>query len=383
MQLTRRHLLMAGTTAAGASALGWRLRGVDPAPTTTAAEVGERPLPAAPVVPPLARVSPWPAGLSAGVNLAHLHARGRGYGSAACRARLEDLAQHGVKYVVLTPFAYQADLTTTQLRFGDLDRTLTDADLLACAADIRALGMRPVLKPHIWCPAFWRSGASRQDIRPDPAHGGWPAWFEAYAAFAVSQARLAAHMDAALLVVGLEYLQATLDVPGAWAEVAHACRAEFGGPLTYAANWWREAEHFADWDAFDLIGVNAYYPLDAPPEATAADLARAWHPHLARLGSLAEQTGKSVLFCEAGMPAVTGAWTEPWNHGFAGPTNPAAPATYMEGLLRALVPQPWFAGVYWWKWFTDDPTRGPGREQDPYRLAGQPGAEVLRRWWAG
>ncbi len=375
MAWTRRKALLAGAATAGASALGWRARTSCPVPERSPLSRPPGPV-QPPTAAPVAGRAPY-----AGMHLAHIHDAGRRSRAAPCRRPHEARAKHGVQHVVLTPFAYLPAVDSVRLRWGELDRTLTIEGLLTCAADIRALGMRPVLKPHIWCSAFWSGGASRQDILPDPAAGGWEAWFEQYTAFIVDQARLARQMDAALLVVGLEYLQATLDAPGAWADVARACRTEFAGPLTYAANWWKEVEQFSDWSAFDVVGVNAYFPLDVPPDADAPTIARAWAPHLGALSAIAETTGKSVVFTEAGVPAILGAAREPWNAGFSGTPDPTLPERYVEGLLRAAAPQPWFRGVFWWKWFTDVSTRGPWPESDPYDLSGTTAPARLRAWW--
>lgn len=287
----------------------------------------------------------------------------------------------GVTHVVVTPFAFQRALDDVDVQWRDLDRTLTDADLLQCAADASSLGMAVVLKPHIWCSAFGRSGASRQDILPDPARGGWAAWLDSYTAFLVAQARLAAQMDATMLVVGLEYLQATTQVPGAWAAVAQACRAEFGGALTYAANWWQEVDAFADWQAFDVIGVNAYYPLTVAGTPTAASVAQAWAPHLTSLGALAAREDRKIVFLEAGLPAVSGALTEPWNSGLTGAEDLELQSIYVDGLMRAALPQPWFSGVCWWKWHTDAPRSSRHHGPEPYRLADRPAADRIKAWW--
>lgn len=381
---TRRELLVASGGALTLGALGaaaW-VGPVGAGPSTVGPPGEDIPTPSTrpvavkpPLTGPLER---WPTGTVAGMNLAHLHARGRGYGSEPCRARLARLAALGCTTVALTPFAYQKGVDDVALVTGG-DRSLTREDLVQCAADARALGLEVVLKPHVWCREFWTAGASRQDLRPDPARGGWGAWFASYTAWLEDMAALATELQASLLVVGLEYLRATVDNPGAWADVAAAARRHYAGPLSYAANWWRELELFADWAAFDVVGVNAYPPLDAPAEVAA--LAEAWAPHLGLMGAVAQRTGKGLLMLEAGVPAVAGAQAEPWNAGWPGEPAPALPGIHAEALLRAALPQPWFRGVLFWKWFTDDPSRGPGRERDPYALAGGPAEAVLRRWW--
>ncbi|MCB9764805.1 MAG: hypothetical protein H6739_33830 [Alphaproteobacteria bacterium] len=320
------------------------------------------------------RPAPRPAGFHAGMSLAHIHARGRGYGSEVSRQQMRHLRQLGVTHVSLTPFGYIGAVDDPDIRFGEsLDRTLTDDDLRQEARNARAEGLAVCIKPHIWS---WRfmSGQSRQDIAPPD----WAAWFERYTAFAMHYAALAQEVDAALFVLGLEYLKATQANPGAWATVAEACRRKYTGPITYAANWWTEVEAFQDWGAFDLIGVQAYHPLTQQLCPDVQALVQGWAAHLEKLSHLSQEYARPVLFTEAGLRAVEGAAVEPWNAGLRGSPDPGLQARAYEALLAACTPKPWFAGVYWWKWFTD-----PTAEDDLYAPTGNPAEEILRAWWGG
>ncbi|MCB9792520.1 MAG: hypothetical protein H6741_07295 [Alphaproteobacteria bacterium] len=317
-------------------------------------------------------LKPPPPGFQAGMGLAHIHREGRGYGSARSREQLRALRALGVTHVALTPFAYMPDPESAELRFGGaMDRSLTDEHLRAEARAAREEGLAVCIKPHVWSWAFMR-GRSRQDIEPAE---GWGPWFEAYGDFAEHYAALAEEVDAALYVVGLEYLKATEQNPGAWGQVARRCRGRYGGALTYAANWWREVEVFADWSDFDLVGVNAYFPLAAGAAPDARALCAAWRPHLRTLEGVARAAGKDVVVTELGVKSVAGAYEKPWDSGLSGPADPAMQARFYEAALYELHGQPWVKGLYWWKWFTD-----PGGEQDLY-VPEAPAQEVLRRWW--
>ncbi|MFT4978407.1 MAG: hypothetical protein ACI8S6_004317 [Myxococcota bacterium] len=355
---SRRDLLarIAATSALGGCGLLRRPADEEPAPTTSLTPRPPRP------------------GFHAGFNYAHLHRGGIGYGSEASHAQLIRLRALGVSHLALTPFGYLPELDGTVIRFGSqLDRSLTDDDLRREAAQAQALGFSVCLKPHLWSNAFWSGGKSRQDIEPPD----WDPWFESYAKFAEHYAKLAEDIGASLYVVGLEYLKATTDNPGAWAMVAERCRASYGGALSYAANWWREVDAFADWSAYDYIGVNAYYPLEAGSDPSAAALAAAWQPHLDHLGGLARASGKPVLFLEAGLRAVAGATIRPWDQGLRGTASPGLQARAYEALLAASAERGWLEGIYWWKWFTDDESR----ERDDYSPMGMPAEIVISRWW--
>ncbi len=308
-----------------------------------------------------------------GMCLAHLHRGDRGYGSASSAEQLARLASLGVTHVSLTPFGYVGALDSEEIRWGSqLDPSMTDLHLEAEAAQARALGLKVCLKPHIWSRAFWSGKASRQDIRPRD----WARWFASYQGFALHYAALAERMGASVFCVGLEYLNATQDNPGAWGRVARACREVYSGQLTYGANWWAEAKAFQDWADFDLVGVNAYYPLKVGSDPSVEQLLEAWEPHVRELCELSAAADRPVVFAEAGLMAVRGAALEPWNQGLEGEPDGELQARYYLALLQAFGAQPWWRGVYWWKWFTAE-----AQQADPYCPMGQPAEKVLDAWW--
>ncbi|MFT5681992.1 MAG: hypothetical protein ACI8RZ_002910 [Myxococcota bacterium] len=359
---SRRDLLL-GTTALGLlSAGGWTW-------ARRPALVG--------AAPNLTPIQP-PPGFHAGFNHAHLHRGDIGYGSEASRVQLRRLRALGVTHVALTPFGYTGDLEGVDIRFGsDLDRTLTDDAIRREAANARAEGLAVCMKPHIWSRSFWTSGKSRQDINPRKSDGGWAAWFEQYAAFAEHYARLSEEIGAELMVVGLEYLQATQQHPEGWAMVAERCRAVFGGKLSYAANWWKEVEAMPDWRIFDFIGVNAYYPLSEVEDPSTTELVAGWAEPLGVLEALSVKHDRPVLFLEAGYRAVRGAAAKPWEQSGGGGSDPMLQARAYEALLAATSGKRWIEGVYWWKSFSDD----SGRERDDYYPLGMPAEGVISRWW--
>lgn len=341
--ISRRELLLA----AGASAVACRSE-------------------ARPVGPP---VVPAPRALGPefirGMNVAHLHRRGWGYGSDRARAQAARLQGLGVTHIALNPFAYMPSLSAPEIEFGG-DDSLTDDDLRAEVAHLRERGLAVTLKPHIWSWSFM-AGQGNGDIELDAV--GWARWFDNYTRWAVHNARLAGTSGCTHLCVGLEFTSASRNNPGAWAKVAAACREHFSGTLLYAANWYEEYQLFADWHAFDLVGVNAYFPLQGD---TVESLVDSWTPHLDALAAVAK--GRPVVFPECGYRAVVGSTERPWEQGGGSP-DPAAQARGYEALLRAASARPWFRGAWWWKWFTDLPGEG-----DPFVPADQPAEAVLRAW---
>ena len=301
-----------------------------------------------------------------GMNLAHLHTRGWGYGSERSKVQAARLYDLGVRNVALNPFAYTRSLSRPEIEWGG-DSTMTDDDLRAEVANLRGRGMDVTMKPHLWAWSFV-AGKGNGDIALDPA--GWTEWFRKYTQFAVHYATLAAQTGCSHYCVGLEYTSATRNNPGAWAKVADQCRKVFGGTLLYAANWYEEYEIFSDWDAFDLVGVNAYFPLVGN---SVEGLVGSWQPHLDRIEKIAR--GKPVVFPEAGYRAVTAGTERPWDPGNS-PLDLDVQERGYEALFRACSARAWFGGIWWWKWFTDLPGEG-----DLYVPAEMPAEAVLSGWF--
>ncbi len=307
------------------------------------------------------------------MNLAHLHSRGLGYGSAACAGQLERMAAAGINAVALTPFAYQGDLSGHTLMWGsELDDSLTDADLVGCIQQAHALGMKVCLKPHIWSRSFWSGGKSRQDLAPKNV----AAWHAAYGAYILHLAALCQAHQVELLCLGLEYLQLAEDPGGHWKTLASKVRQIYTGQLTYAANWWKEYEVFGAWDEVDLIGINAYFPLSEADDPSEDTLLAGWQPHLQAIQAVTR--GRPFILTELGLRAQKGAAAKPWDHGLKGPRDDALQARYYQATLRAFEGQPGYQGLLFWKWFTDHDQGEP----DPYAPTGREAEQVLARHWS-
>ena len=68
-------------------------------------------------------------------------------------------------------------------------------------------------------------------------------------------------------------------------------RKSYTGTVAYNANWGDEG-NVGFWSSVDVIGVDAYYPLD-PSSSTPAlvDLINAWAPYITSLSALATKYG--------------------------------------------------------------------------------------------
>jgi hypothetical protein len=97
-------------------------------------------------------------------------------------------------------------------------------------------------------------------------------------------------MEADLFVAGTELVHAS-ERADAWAEVAAGVRAEFGGKVTYSANWGDEVARF-DFTPFDYVGVSAYWPLTDRCDAPPGELAAGWRGVLSTLAGVADRNDR-------------------------------------------------------------------------------------------
>ncbi|GAA2600454.1 hypothetical protein SMC26_27505 [Actinomadura fulvescens] len=292
------------------------------------------------------------------------------YASPAARSYVEAIAATGARWIQLNPTWYQDSPKAADLRATE--ETASDASLRHIIGLARRAGLKVLLKPHVNLPG----DQDRSAIRPrrhDRAR-----WYAAYTRFVVHYADLARETGVAELAVGTELAGMSGDRSG-WLAVVRSVRARFHGPLVYAANY-DEFEDVAFWDAVDLIGIDAYWPLAPRPTTDVAALRRAWSPILDKVGRFAAERQRPVLFTEAGYVSQRGTTTEPYAWELSATNGNAEQAAAYEALLASCAGRRWWAGVHWWMW--DD---WPDAAETPPHLAysphGKPAEQVLRRWW--
>jgi hypothetical protein len=180
-------------------------------------------------------------------------------------------------------------------------------------------------------------------------------------------AEITAHLGAPDPIAAINARRARLDKK--WRALIERTRRSFPGKLTYAANFDQYAG-VGFWDALDLIGVNAYFPLREGLDPTdRATLAKGWRRALDGIAAF-RRTRKlerhPVLFTELGYRPCLGATSAPWASGvfdvlYLGgtpklvlwPERPEAPDERAVAVhaLADVAPdyEDFFAGVLYWK----------------------------------
>ncbi|MCX7625365.1 MAG: hypothetical protein N2Z21_04060, partial [Candidatus Sumerlaeaceae bacterium] len=263
------------------------------------------------------------------------------YATRDADVALGKLAATGARDVSIIVTAYQQTIDSTTIARGEASPT--DDDVTHAIRVAHRLGLRVLLKPHVDLsadPSHWRG-----EIGKNFNESQWAAWFASYEAFIRSYARLAAQENVERFCVGTE-LAATEGRAAQWRAIVAAVRSEFAGHLVYAANY-PDAPALSWWDAVDLIGVDAYYPLTSKSDPTTTELVAAWAPIVANLAALSQMRHKPIVFTEIGYRSLDGANRAPWDWQSGGPWDLKEQEECYRAAFEALWNQPWFAGMYW------------------------------------
>jgi CheY-like chemotaxis protein len=292
------------------------------------------------------------------------------YDGPHAAAYVRAIADTGASWLQLNPTWYQKSPRDDAPR--TTDETASDDSVRHIVGLARAAGLKVLLKPHV----DLLDEQDRATISPaDPDR-----WFAAYTRFIVHYAELARESGAAEFAVGTE-LAGVSGERAEWLAVIKAVRARFHGPLVYAANY-DEYAGVEFWDALDLIGVDAYWPLTDGPTTDPAVLRRSWQPIAARLAAFSAEHDRKILFTEAGYVSQRGATNRPFAWTISDVRGDEEQAAAYRALLEAFSGQKWWGGVHWWMW--DD---WPGAGETPHELAysphHKPAEQVVREWWRG
>jgi len=267
---------------------------------------------------------------------------GQIWGSPEMAHSLAEITALGVRWVAIHPYARVG-------RDGSIRyRPTGETPYLRRAAELaREAGIRLFWKPHL---AYWGSFEWRGAVDFGDDIEAWARFFDGYRRFIVDQARLAQSVGVDLLAVGVE-TERTTQHEAEWRQIIAAVRLVFAGRLTYAANW-NSLSRVPFWDALDLIGVHAYFPLSEDESPDRTRIWQGWDDPLARLKALSRSQGnKPVLFAEIGYARSHRAAAEPWIPGHEDtPDVRSLRRTLIEVALERIETAPWVEGMFWWKW---------------------------------
>lgn len=296
------------------------------------------------------------------------------------------LAENKVNWISQTPFAYQNDYNKPKMRmnlgryapWGESKRGISETTRLA-----KKYGIKTILKPHIWM----RSRGSdkwRSDIAME-SEADWQEWFENYTRFIVHYATLADSIGIEALSIGTELHQTVVQKPDEWRKIIKKIRAVYKGKLTYSGNWYKEFEDVTFWDDLDFIGVQGYFPLSDKKHPSVEEMKKGWETHIPQLRALHKKYNKQIVFTEIGYKSSPSTAITPWEwheefSAFDDEISLKTQADCYEAFFQTFWNEPWFDGVFFWKWFPDY-TYISGRGSDLFSPQYKPAEKVMQKWF--
>ncbi len=302
---------------------------------------------AAPAAAPVA--TPGPGAAWRGVNMAQVETHP--FGGPDARLALRRAAAAGADSVAVVPFLWQSGSTSPEVSLGS---DMSPAQLQAGIQQARELGLRVVVKPHLWV-----QGGQPGQIMLANAEA-WRRWFASYTTGLLHLARLAQEAGAEAFSVGTG-LSRSLARPE-WRGLIGQVRGAFRGKLLQVVDSTEMADQVQHWDQLDAIGLKLYPALgrdDGPEE---------WTPVMRReaerMDRLASRWRRRIWVAEVGLRSAAGAAARPWEVVEDRRTQPDA-RVQAEVLARWLfhLDRPSVEAVLVWRWFTD-PLRGGPQDTD-------------------
>lgn len=296
-------------------------------------------------------------------------------------------------WMAQTPFGWQYAENTPEITY----RRQRDRDdrrergLVRTAELARSLGIKSMLKPHIWLrrpnDGKWRSDISME------SEADWAKWFADYKAFILHYAQLAEKHQYEAFCIGTELYIPSSQHEAEWRDIIADVRKIYHGKLTYAANFYLEYEAIQFWDALDFIGVQAYFPLVERKDPSLKALKKGWEPHFRQLKLIAQKWQKPIVFTEIGYRSSRDAAIHPWEWEPRGeiPVDEISPqiqARCYQAMFERFWMEEWMEGVFIWKW-TRENYQLPGdnvrrrRTSSPVSFSPkQDAVQVLTDWFA-
>jgi len=283
-------------------------------------------------------------------------------GSPSSERSLRHLRDLGGNAVALIPFLWQPAPSDPRIVLGD---AISLDQLRAGIKQARGLGLKVMVKPHVWVPQTWAGAIEFKDAA-DQAE-----WLARYRAILLDLATLAQGEGAEALALGTE-LRGVSGDPG-WTDIIRAVRDRFRGTLTYVAHWDGELGRLPFRTLLDIPSISLYPPLGAD-DAGLGTRIDALAAELARQGPL--------WIGELGLRSAAGGQAKPWE---SAEERDAPP----DGDLQARVLDHWLTALHrhglhdilLWRWFSDPDAGGP--HDTDFTLQGKPAEAVMKRHFAG
>jgi hypothetical protein len=197
-----------------------------------------------------------------------------------------------------------------------------------------------MLRPLIDEQSLIAEGQWRGSLRPASIRQ----WFESYASRLMPYVEVAQQEGAEIVCIGTELVSLEQEKQQ-WMDLIAKVRSNFRGELTYCANW-DSFTRATFWEGLDFVGIDGFFPLNAPTQASVDEMIAAWQPWVRRIQQFQLSIGKPIVMTEVGVTAQRGSHRQPWLWNQGTPTDLDGQARYYRATCDAL--RSVVSGMYWW-----------------------------------
>lgn len=248
----------------------------------------------------------------------------------------------------------------------------------------KELNLTTVIKIHINI----TNEVPRTEIEPSDFN----TWWDNYRNFILKYAEICKEKKVDIFLIGTETKKVvTSAYNNYWKILVNDVRKIFSGLISYSANW-DNIENISFWSEFDLIGIDAYFPLLPKNDTTIDEIKQAWEfcavvgPYYGRswlqdLRTYSVAYNKNIIFTEIGYCSAR--TNDLYSSVLAQPWGQPKQAVDMEiqskayaGFIETFLKEDWFEGFFIWDWRTD-PDAGGCNDKD-FTPQNKPALEVLK-----
>jgi len=314
----------------------------------------------------LLAVGPLPAEAIKGITIS-THGIGRDWGDDQIVPTLRELRQLGTNWVQIHPYAsIRGD---GSVNFRPLDPQNPPEHIVRPIREAHALGMKILIKPHLayWGSPFeWRGAIEFED------EAATRRFFRDYERWIVALAAISREADG--FAVGTE-LDRMLHREADWRRIIAGVREVTDTPLTYAANW-DGYDHVPFWDAVDVIGIQAYFPLQEEGPVSRESVRAGWSRWMTKLNAFSRAQDRPIVFTELGYTHSRRAPMQPWSADSDDESSRWVQTLCTEEALAAVAAEETVIGAFLWKWFPQPHQLGRN-----FQLAAPEVRRVIRDAW--
>jgi hypothetical protein len=279
-------------------------------------------------------------------------------------------------WTAITPYAFSSG-NTAEVVFGHNRQWWGEgkSGTIATISYAKALGLKVMLKPHVWVRGQGWAGDFQLDTDAE-----WDAWGKSYSEYILTFAKIADSLHVEMLCIGTEYRKSASQRPDIWRKLIRDVRKIYSGSVVYAANW-DNYEHIEFWDQLDYIGIDAYFPMSTRKSPHLAELNNKWQSTKNNIEAFSKRWDKPVLFTEFGYQSIDYASDGHWNYDQDTlSVNLKNQATAYQAIFDTFWEESWFHGGFLWKWHSDHANVG-GAKNKRFTPQNKPAQQTITDWY--